>query len=155
MSENTPAPSPNVDIHDRVWIGIVFTLLGLLIFLIGAKPAIFNLDRSEVVGFVQIVVFEFGLAFICLGGYIGLAALWRNEEKSILADIGLRLVSTGYVISIFSGMADIFGMGTQPFPRVPFFGPWQAVGVEFGMILIALGMLFLIPYHHFQKPYKA
>src|SRR5687768_1843259 len=95
---------------DWVRFGLLITLFGLLIFVIGAKPEWLNLDRSPVVGFVQICVFMVGLAIICLGGYIGLSALWGREEKSISADIGLRLIATGYVISVFSGMADIFGM---------------------------------------------
>ncbi len=154
MNEANTSPQ-SFPIRERVRLGLFFSFVGLVIFMIGAKPEIFSLDRSPVVGFVQIIVFELGLAVICLGGYIGLASLWRNEEKSIIADIGLRLVSTGYVIAIFSGMADIFGMGSQTFPKVPFFGPWQAIGVEAGQVLIAIGMLMLIPFHHFQKAYKA
>lgn len=109
-----------------------------MIFLIGARPSLFGLDRSPVIGFVQIAVFLIGLAIICLGGYIALMALWKNRQPSIAADIGLRLVSTGYVIAVFSGMADVFGAGSHPLPGVPYFGPWQARGVEFGQAIIAL-----------------
>ena len=126
--------------------GLFATLFGLFIFTIGAKPEWFGLDRSPVVGFVQIAVFLVGLGIICLGGYIGLAALWGDDERSIAADIGLRLVATGYVLSIFTGMADVFGMGTQPLPEVPFFGPLQATGMEIGQAVIALGFLMTIPY---------
>jgi len=99
-----------------------------------------------VVGFVQIAVFLIGLGVICLGGYLGLLGLWKGQPRSIVADIGLRLVSTGYVISIFAGMADVAGMGSQPLPGVPYFGPWQAVGVLIGEIQIAIGFLMLVPY---------
>jgi len=58
----------------------------------------------------------------------------------------LRLVSTGYVISVFAGMADVFGMGTHPLPNVPYFGPVQATGVVLGEIVIGVGFLLLIPY---------
>ena len=122
------------------------TILGLLIFMLGANPALFGLDRSPVVGFVQISVFLIGLAMICLGGYITLNTLWSGREKSIGADIGFRLVSTGYVISFFSGMADIFGLGNQPFPEIPYYGPWQAIGVVIGEVIIALGFLLLVPH---------
>jgi hypothetical protein len=132
----------------RVRVGLTTTLIGFLIFLLGARPALFNLDRSPVVGFVQIAVFLIGLAVICLGGYQSLAALWRPGTHSIAADIGLRLVATGYLISVFSGMADVFGFGSQPPPMVPYFGPWQARGVEIGEIIIAVGFLLLIPYNH-------
>ncbi len=139
---------------DRVRFGFLITLFGLVIFIIGAKPEWLGLDRSPVVGFVQICVFLIGLAVICLGGYISLAALWGSEEKSIAADIGLRLIATGYVISVFTGMADIFGMTVQANPRIPFFGPWQQAGVEIGMAVVALGMLMLVPYHSLPKRWK-
>ncbi|RME90534.1 MAG: hypothetical protein D6770_02295 [Anaerolineae bacterium] len=133
----------------RIRFGLAITILGLAVFIIGAKPEWFHLDRSPVVGFVQIAVFLVGLAIICIGGYIGLAALWGGEQFSIAADIGLRLVSTGYVIAVFAGMADVFGLGAHPLPNVPFFGPWQARGVELGELVIAIGFLLLIPY---RKP---
>ncbi len=128
-----------------VQTGLITTIIGLLIFTIGAKPEWFGLDRSPVVGFVQIAVFLIGLAIICIGGYVGLIALWGDDERSIAADIGLRLVATGYVMSVFTGMADVFGMGTQPLPMVPFFGPLQALGMEIGQGMILLGFILTIP----------
>ena len=130
----------------RVRIGLASTLIGFLVFLLGAHPALFHMDRSMVVGFVQISVFLIGLAIICIGGYLSLAALWRRGTHSIAADIGLRMVATGYLISVFSGMADVFGFGSHPPPLIPYFGPWQARGVEIGEIIIAVGFMLLIPY---------
>ena len=77
--------------------------------------------------------------------------MWGKGQRSILADIGLRLVGTGYVIAVFTGMADIFGLGSQPLPNVPYFGPWQAVGVLIGQVVIALGLLMTIPYSFLIK----
>ncbi len=131
----------------RMRAGLVTTLFGLFVFAVGAKPDWFGWDRSRVVGFVQISVFLIGLAIICIGGYVGLLALWRGTPRTIMADIGLRLVSTGYVIAVFAGMADVFGMGSQPLPGIPYFGPWQATGVLIGQVIIALGFLMIIPYH--------
>ena len=54
-------------------------------------------------------------------------------------------MSTGFVICVFTAMADIFGMGSHPLPDV-FFGPLQANGMAIGMITIALGLLLLIRY---------
>ena len=161
MSDQTPSPPQQVELEKaepevreppappkwRVRIGLSITLAGFLVFLLGARPALFGLDRSPVVGFVQIAVFLIGLALICLGGYMSLASLWRPGMHSIAADIGLRLVATGYLISVFSGMADVFGFGTHIPPQVPYFGPWQATGVEIGEIVIAAGFLLLIPYN--------
>lgn len=131
--------------RDRVYFGLIVAVMGFIVFITGAKPEWLGQDRSPVVGFVQITVFLVGLAFICLGGYIGLAALWAGQEKSIAADIGLRLIGTGYVIAVFTGMADIFGMTIADTPKVPYFGPWQAAGVQIGMGLIALGMILIVP----------
>ena len=135
----------------RVRGGLLLTLFGLLVFLVGARPALFGLDRSPVVGFIQIEVFLVGLAIVCIGGYICLMSFWRNGDRTIAADIGSRLVATGYVVAVFSGMADIFGFGTHIPPRVPVFGPWQATGVQIGEVLITIGFLLLIPIHSRKK----
>jgi len=129
----------------RVRLGLVMTVVGYFIFLLGARPGLFGLDRSRVIGFVQISVFLVGLALISLGSYLTLNTMWPNGKKTIAADIGIRLISTGYVISVFTAMADIFGMGSHPLPDV-FFGPLQARGMELGMITIAIGFLLLIRY---------
>ena len=129
----------------RVRIGLILTLIGLIVFLIGSRPGVFGLDRSPVIGFVQIAVFLVGLALICIGGYISLMALWKGRSPSIAADIGLRMVSTGYVVAVFTGMADVFGFGSHILPDMPFFGPLQARGVVIGEVIILIGFLLLLP----------
>lgn len=155
MSNHKPSPAstpvktnPRIDdaITPRIRASIPITLTGLFIFVIGAKPDLFGWDRSPVVGFVQIAVFLVGLALICLGGYIGLHTLWWGSERTIISDIGSRLVGTGYVVAVFAGMADVFGMGSHSFPQIPYFGPWQAMGVLIGQGIIALGFLLMIPF---------
>jgi hypothetical protein len=89
----SPDTTPdNIPSRFRIRAGLFMTLCGLLVFLVGARPAIFGLDRSQVVGFVQISVFLVGMAIICLGGYVSLMAYWRNGDRTIPADIGTRLV---------------------------------------------------------------
>jgi hypothetical protein len=126
-------------------IGLGMAVFGYLLFLLGARPSLFGLDRSRVIGFVQISVFLVGLALITLGSYLTLNALWPEGKKTIAADIGSRLISTGYVICVFTAMADIFGLGSHRLPNV-FFGPLQARGMVIGMGTIALGFLLLIRY---------
>ena len=134
----------------RIQIGLICTLGGIFIFIVGAKPELFLLDRSPVIGFVQIGVILFGLGLICVGGYLSITGLWKGRQPSIAAELGIRLVSTGYVIAVFSGLADIFGLGSHPFPDfVPYFGPWQARGVQIAEGCIALGFLMMLP---FSKP---
>ena len=156
MTNNQPLPastpvetSPRTDNSStpRIRMSVIITLIGLVVFAIGSKPDWFGWDRSPVVGFVQIAVFLIGLAIICLGGYISILTLWWGRERTIISDIGSRLVATGYVVAVFAGLADIFGMGSQSFPQSPYFGPWQASGVLIGQGIIALGFLLFIPFH--------
>jgi len=80
--------------------------------------------------------------------------LWEGRERTIAADIGLRLVATGYVIAVVSGMADVFGMGNQPWPEIPTFGFLQFAGVIIGQIIIAIGFVLMIPpKSFFQDPH--
>lgn len=160
MNKKQPLPAsapvetaPRVDdaATPRIRVSFMVTFFGFFIFAVGAKPDLFGWDRSPVVGFVQIAVFLFGLAFICLGGYIGLLTLWWGLERTITSDIGSRLVATGYVFAVFAGLADIFGMGSHSFPQVPYFGPWQATGVLIGQGIIALGFLLMIPFNTPRK----
>ena len=130
----------------RVRFSLTCVGLGLLVFVIGAKPNWFGWNRVPAVGFIQIVVFLLGLGLICIGGFVGISALWGKEQRSILADFGSRLIGTGYVIAVFAGMADVFGMGAQTLPDIPYFGPLQASGVLFGQAVIAIGFLMFIPY---------
>lgn len=157
MSTNEPLPAstpvkttprPDDAIQPRIRMSIIITLIGLFVFTVGAKPALFGWDLSPVVGFVQIVVFLIGLAIICVGGYLGMHALWWGLERTIFSDIGPRLVATGYIFSVFSGLADIVGMGSHSFPQIPYFGPWQATGVLIGQGIIALGFVMMIPFKH-------
>ncbi|MEA4906084.1 MAG: hypothetical protein GYA17_15170 [Chloroflexi bacterium] len=129
----------------RIRWGLSLTLFGFFVFLIGARPGVFGLDRSPVIGFVQIAVFLVGLAFMCIGGYFSLLALWKNRQTTLSVDFGVRLVSTGYVIAVFTGMADVFGFGSHVLPEIPFFGEWQTRGVMIGQAVIAIGFLLLIP----------
>src|SRR5512146_665594 len=99
-ASSTPGSEPSTrPVHywqRRARVGLVLTLIGFLVFLIGARPSLFTMDRSPIIGFVQIAVFLIGLAIICIGGYVSLTSLWGDQPTSIAADIGLRLVATGY-----------------------------------------------------------
>jgi len=130
----------------RKRIGIAILLVGMLVFLLGAAPQWFGLDRSPVVGFVQIGVFILGLGLISAGGFMTMDALWRDRPKLIITELGARLVGTGYVIALASGMADVFGLGTRPLPSVPFFGYWQGRGVLIGEIIIVIGLIMMAPF---------
>lgn len=131
----------------RIRLGIILTLAGVLIFFVGARPEIIGADRSPVIGFIQISVMLAGLAFICFGGFWAIVSLWHKRTPSIAAEIGMRLISTGFVVAVISGLADIFGLGSHPFAYVvPYFGVWQARGIQIGQGIIAVGLLMMFPY---------
>lgn len=125
--------------------GMAIAVFGFFVFILGTSPELFGLDRSPPVGFVQITVFLIGLVIICIGGSYTLLSLWTGKKRTIAADIGLRLIATGYVFAVASGMADVFGFGSQPWPAIPSFGRWQSRGVLAGEIIIAIGFLLLLP----------
>lgn len=129
----------------RIQSGLIITLAGFLIFLLGARPSVYGLDRSPVIGFVQVAALLLGLGVICIGAYISMIGLWKNSPISIPAEIGLRMVATGFVIAVIAGMADVFGLGSHPLTK-PFFGPLQALGVQIGELIIGFGILLMIPY---------
>ncbi len=146
-----PRQSKKILSFNRLRIGLLTTISSFVIFLLGARPSIFGLDRSPVIGFVQIAMFLIGLAGMCIGGYISIKAIWRGKQLSIAADIGMRLVATGFVVTVFAGMADVFGVGSHPLPDVPYFGGWQSRGVEFGQAFIAIGFLLMLPFRKKNK----
>lgn len=147
----SPVESPIRYSIRRIRIGLGLTLTGFLFFLVGARPDVFGVDRSPVIGFVQVAVFIVGLAIIAVGGYISIMALWKDQHVNIPADIGQRLVATGYVVAVFAGMADVFGFGSHIFPLLTYFGEWQARGVMFGQGLMAIGFLMMIPFWPTQR----
>ena len=131
----------------RIRSGMLITLVGLLVFLIGSRPDLFGLDRSPVIGFIPIAVMLVGLGIICLGGYLTLISFWFKRTPSLASEIGMRLISTGYLVAFMVGFADIIGLGSHPFPEtIPYFGEWQARGMQIGEGLIALGLLMMFPY---------
>lgn len=133
--------------YKRIRFGLIVTISGFMVFLVGVKPELFLLDRSPVLGFVQISVMLAGLAIMCIGGYISINGLWRGRKRSIAAELGIRIISTGYIIAVFSGLADVLGLGSHPYPKhIPYFGVWQARGFQIAEGFIAIGILMMLPY---------
>lgn len=124
-------------------IGVWMTVIGYFILILGAKPSFFGLDRSPVIGFVQTAVIILGLGLMCGGGYYCNRSFFRRYPESLTSGFGIRFVWTGFVISLFTGMADVFGIGSHPLPGVPFFGPLQSDGVVFGECVTAIGLVML------------
>lgn len=154
QSANEAVPSqPLQQSRRRIRVGLGLTLAGFAIFLLGARPSIYGLDRSPVIGFVQVAVFLFGIGIICVGAFITFQTLWQGKPMSILSQIGMRMVQTGFVTALFAGMADVFGLGSHPLPK-PFFGPLQSTGVQIGEFVIGLGIFLMFPFHRFMMSRK-
>lgn len=147
MTENIPNPTPrkiNNTFYRRT--GLIFTGVGLALFILGAQPDWFGLNISEAIGAVQIGVFSFGLILIAVGGSLAINSLWPPHWRSISADFGLRLVWSGVVLAIISAMADIMGLGTRPLSSsFIFFGYWQARGIMAGQAIMFIGFIMMIP----------
>ena len=140
-----PSSQPLQQYKRRTRWGLVLTFLGFALFIMGARPSVYGLDRSPVIGFVQIAVFLGGIALISIGAYIVMHALWEDVQAGLLFSIGMRFVQTGYVITLFTGLADVLGLGSHPLPK-PFFGPLQSTGVQIGEFVIGLGIVMMFPF---------
>jgi hypothetical protein len=126
----------------RRWMTVV--LVGLFIFLIGVYPDLIGMDRSPVIGFVQIGVWLTGLAILLLGAYATVRVARNGLSTSLRADIGIRLIATGYVIAAVASLADFIGVGAQRMPLIAF-GPVQVVGLVIGVLVSLLGVILYWP----------
>jgi hypothetical protein len=134
-----------------LYIGILLALLTLLgFFVYSYKKAAWlrPLSHSPIAGGLEITVFLVGLALIGLGGVFGFSSTWKGLLKSFAYEIGLRLVATGYLVALISGLADYIGMGSHH--KLPYFGPLQTTGVLLGEAVIAIGFLLMIPYKNYE-----
>jgi hypothetical protein len=123
---------------------MILTLLGFVIYFFGAYPDLFGVNHRSLTASFPIYMLLFGLALLCIGGMICFIALWRGKPKSFAYDIGVRLVATGYIISLFSGLADFISLGSHHI--LPFLGPLQTAGVIVGEAVIGAGFLLILPY---------
>ena len=129
--------------HTTIRGSLITVLLGIFTLVLGLRPDLFGLDRGLYIGFTQIIMILIGIALLTFGAYISLNAFWSCTEKTLVADIGSRLIMTGLVICAFTALADAFGFGTNPPPLV-ILGTLQSQGVIIGIGVIVLGLLMMI-----------
>lgn len=139
-------PNPKLSRFQAFWVRIWMSsvLAGLFLFVLGINPNLINLDRSPVVGFVQVGVWLFGLALMCFGAYATLRIFRNKHPLSLRAEIGERLVATGYVVAAAASLADFIGIGSHEIPEL-IFGPIQIVGLIVGVVTALLGVLLYWP----------
>ena len=152
-TSKTTKPSVNGFIYPRLrsQFGLTISFFGFTMLIFGLKPEVFGLSTSLSVGFAQILTFLIGLGILIWGAIITLGAFWPKGNQSLLADFGLRVIATGYIICVFTGLADAFGFGTNPLPDV-FMGGLQRRGVLIGMSVILIGLLMMVRFKKHRNP---
>jgi hypothetical protein len=142
-------PNPKLSRFQAFWVRVwMFSVLvGLFLFIIGIHPNIISMDRSPVVGFIQVGVWLFGLALILVGSYAALRILRNKRPLSLRAEIGERLIATGYVVAAAASLADFIGIGSHEIPEL-IFGPIQIVGLIVGIVTALIGIGFYWPRRH-------
>ena len=106
--------------HTTIRGSLTTVLVGIFMLVLGLRPDLVGADRGLYIGFTQIIMILIGIALLTFGAYISLNAFWSCTEKTLLADIGSRLIMTGLVICAFTALADAFGFCTNPPPLVIF-----------------------------------
>jgi uncharacterized membrane protein len=128
---------------------LVVDFIGLALFLLGMQPWLFGLDRSPVIGYLQVMVFLFGLGCVVLASFAVEKLLRPSDQPiTIREDVGARLCATGYVLGAISCTADLIGLGSHPLPGTPFMGTLQTFGFIFGTAMIIVGLAM----YHPRKP---
>jgi hypothetical protein len=127
----------------RIWL--TFVLIGVTLFVVGINPDLIGMDRSPVVGFVQVGVWLFGMALSLVGAYAAIRVYRNSRSLSLRAEIGERLVATGYVVAAAASLADFIGIGSDTIPELTF-GPLQVIGLTVGVLTCVLGLILYWPW---------
>ena len=140
--------APKSKLRHPQWLTffLLIDFTGLFLFLLGFQPGLFGLDRSPVMGYLQAIVFLFGLGLIVICTY-SIESLLRpiGQTVTIREDIGVRLSATGFVLFAVSGSADLIGLGSHPLPGTPYVGVLQSTGLLIGTGVIVLGLAMYHP----------
>jgi hypothetical protein len=133
---------------------MTLVLVGLFIFMLGVNPGMVGMDRSPVVGFVQIGVWLTGLALLLLGSTLTVRVVRNGRPGSLRSEVGLRLIATGYVFAVAASFADFLGIGAHRLPDI-YFGPLQVFGLALGVVVSLLGVLLYWPSRARVRPSPA
>ena len=126
----------------RRWMTVV--LLGFFIFAIGVDPDLIGMNRSQIIGFVQMGVWMTGLTILLLGATATVRVVRNGKPHSLRADVGVRLIATGYVVAATASYADFLSIGSHQMPQV-YFGEVQVMGLALGVITSLMGVVLYWP----------
>jgi hypothetical protein len=113
---------------------MTLVILGLFVFVVGINPDLIGMNRSRVIGFIQMGVWLSGLGMLLLGSFLAVRVVRNGRQMSLRAEIGTRLIATGFVVSAAASLADFLAIGSHRLPWV-YFGPLQVGGLAGGVIL--------------------
>lgn len=125
-------------------IGIIVALTGGVATFVGFFPGVMGLDNAAGVGFFQIMVVLIGFALIILGAYLFVqATYYYGADHNFAQQIATRLSLTGLILSLASGLADVLGIGSNPFigDQRGYFGTVQFIGMFGGFVIASIGVL--------------
>lgn len=126
----------------RRWVALA--IIGILVSVIGISPDLVGMDRSRVIGFIQMGVWLIGLGLVTLGAFLAVRVVRNGRPMSLRAEIGTRLIATGLVVSATSTLADFLSIGSHRLPWV-YFGPLQVGGLVAGVVISLIGMVLYWP----------
>ncbi|MEE8121077.1 MAG: hypothetical protein V3T55_06080, partial [Anaerolineales bacterium] len=86
-----------------------------------------------------------GLAILLVAAYSTVRVIRNGKANSLRADIGVRLIATGYVVAAVGSLADFIGVGAHRMPVI-YFGHIQMIGLVTGVLLSMLGVILYMPW---------
>jgi hypothetical protein len=132
--------------HQKNWIRRFagLAIVGVVAFMIGIDPDLIGMNITPVVGLAQMSLWLAGLALVLIGGYAAVRTVRNGRPSSLRAEIGTRMIATGFVFSAVASLADYMGIGTQKFPNLSF-GTVQVIGLVFGIAVSLIGLVLYWP----------
>ena len=145
-AEPAPAPKaptrPDLSTSRLARFAVATVVAGFFVFVIGLYPGLIRLDMTPGIGLVQIGTFLFGITIMTGGAYLyAYATRHRAQPRRLREDIGARLMATGLVVCYGTGFADVLGIGSHFGSQRPLLGPFQAMGVALGVLVIVAGII--------------
>lgn len=121
---------------------ITLVVVGLLLVLISLLSDQLGIDRTPGFGMVQMFLLLIGLTALTTAVFTYLFSQGEHMQRSLQADIGLRLAATGLTFAYVAGLADLLQIGTHPHPDFerPFVGWLQVTGIGVGLFSIVIGI---------------
>ncbi len=124
--------------------GMALGVLGAVLTFMGLFPGVTGLEPAAGIGVVQIFAILIGFALLIMGALIYVKFTFYVFKPANLAQqIGIRLALTGLLFAAITGMADLFGFGSnlRDAGSEPIFGFLQALGIIGSFVLAAVGVL--------------